>query len=97
MTTGTADRIRAKCGEIAAMLIAKNESYGDSALHPLGIFASGDAVTNLGARIDDKLARVKNAPNAYGEDVLKDLTGYLVLLQLALEDRANNAKESGSK
>ena len=67
--------------------MAKNASYGDSALHPLGIFAGGDAVANLAARIDDKLARIRNAPGAYGEDVLMDLTGYLVLLMLAQEDR----------
>jgi hypothetical protein len=91
----TADRIRAKCAEIASLLVEKNASYGDSALRPLGIFASGDAVANLAARIDDKLARVRNAPGAYGEDVVTDLIGYLVLLQLALEDRAaqRNAKE----
>jgi hypothetical protein len=91
----TAERIRGKCLEIAEILVAKNASYGESALHPLGIFAGGDAVANLAARIDDKLARVKHAPGAYGEDVVTDLIGYLVLLQLALEDRAarQNAKE----
>jgi hypothetical protein len=83
----TAQRIRAKCREVAAMLVAKNRSYGDSALHPLGIFARGDAVANLAARIDDKLARIRNAPGAFGEDAIKDLTGYLILLQLAREDR----------
>ena len=95
MAKTTAERIRGKCLEIAEMLVTKNASYGDSALKPLGIFASSDAVANLAARIDDKLARVRNAPGAYGEDVLMDLTGYLVLLQLALEDRAaqRNAKE----
>jgi hypothetical protein len=83
----TDQRIRAKCHEIAEFLIGKNKSYGDSALHPISIFAQGDAIENLSARIDDKLARIRNCPGAYGEDVLKDLTGYLVLLQLALEDQ----------
>ncbi|GMV84131.1 MAG: hypothetical protein AMXMBFR7_53150 [Planctomycetota bacterium] len=87
MAISTAPRIRAKCAEIAEFLVAKNESYGDSALKPLGIFSDADAVDALRARIDDKLARVKYAPGAYGEDVVKDLIGYLVLLQLALEDR----------
>ena len=64
MAKTTAERIRGKCLEIAEFLVAKNASYGDSALHPLGIFASGDAVANLAARIDDKLARVRNAPGA---------------------------------
>jgi hypothetical protein len=87
MSIETTERIRAKCAEIAEFLTAKNASYGDSALHPLGVFARGDAVESLCARVDDKLARIKHAPGAYGEDTLKDLTGYLILLQLALEDR----------
>jgi len=83
----TETRIRARCAEIAEFLARKNSSYGDSALHPVGIFASGDAVDSLAARIDDKLSRMKYAPAAYGEDTIKDLIGYLVLLTLALEDR----------
>jgi hypothetical protein len=84
----TNSRIRGKCAEITKFLSAKNSSYGDSALHPMGIFSKADAVDSLSARIDDKLARLKHAPGAYGEDTLKDLVGYLILLQLALEDRA---------
>lgn len=83
----TADRIRAKCNELADLLVEKNTSYGDSALKPLGIFASGDPVVNLGARIDDKLARIKNDRAAFGEDPIRDLLGYLVLLQIAIEDQ----------
>jgi len=94
-TTDTQERIRAKCAEMAEFLVEKNRSYGDSALRPVGIFASGDPVANLAARIDDKLARVRNAPDAYGEDVVKDLTGYLVLLQIALEDRS--PEEGGTR
>jgi len=83
----TETRIRARCAEIAEFLARKNASYGNSALHPIGVFANGDAVASLAARIDDKLARVRFAPGAYGEDTIKDLIGYLVLLTLALEDR----------
>lgn len=82
----TEARIRARCSEIAEFLAKKNASYGNSALHPIGIFASGDAVDALSARIDDKLSRIRYAPAAYGEDTIKDLIGYLVLLTLALED-----------
>ena len=91
MKTDTTARIHHKCAEVAEFLAAKNASYGDSALHPVGIFSRGDAVESLCARLDDKLARIKHAPEAYGEDTLKDLTGYLILLQLALEDRARGA------
>ena len=82
----TADRIRAKCTEIADLLVAKNKCYGDSALNPVGIFAKGRAVDLIRVRIDDKLNRIMNAPDAFGEDAVKDLTGYLILLQWALEE-----------
>ncbi len=90
----TETRIRKRCAEIADFLAAKNASYGDSALHPIGVFAGGDAVESLAARIDDKLARLKNAPGVFGEDTLKDLIGYLILLQLAIEDREREKTRS---
>jgi hypothetical protein len=85
---GTAERIKAKCDEIARMLISKNDSYGDSALHPVCIFGRGKATDQIRARIDDKLSRIKYRPQAFGEDVIKDLQGYLVMLTLAMEDEA---------
>lgn len=75
--------IRAICTDLAAMLIAKNEAYGDSALRPLGIFAKGSAEELIRARIDDKLNRIRNRPDAFGEDAIDDLLGYLVLLKIA--------------
>jgi hypothetical protein len=84
----TEERIRSQCNKIAEMLVAKNRSYGDSALHPMAVFGPGDPIVSLGVRIDDKLSRIKNAPGAFGEDSLQDLIGYLVLLRLALEDKA---------
>ena len=41
------------------LLLHKNEKYGDSALNPLGVFTDGDARVNLGARMEDKLMRLK--------------------------------------
>ena len=82
----SADRIRAKCTELAEFLVQKNKSYGDSALKPVGIFAQGRASDLIRVRIDDKLNRIRNAPEAFGEDVVLDLLGYLVLYQLAVED-----------
>jgi len=90
----TVDRIRAKCAIISDMLVEKNQSYGDSALHPVGIFAKGKAEELIRVRIDDKLNRLKNAPNAFGEDAVKDLIGYLILLQLAMEDAAPENQEN---
>jgi hypothetical protein len=68
------------------MLVEKNKSYGDSALNPTGIFAKGKASSLIECRIDDKLNRIRNAPEAFGEDVVQDLMGYLVLYKLAKED-----------
>ena len=82
----TSDRIRAACNRLADMLVAKNEAYGDSALSPLAIFGRGKASDLIRVRIDDKLSRIKNAPEAFGEDPIRDLLGYLILLQLAIED-----------
>lgn len=80
-------RIRARCAEIAEFLVAKNQSYGDSALHPVGIFASGDAEALIRARLDDKLSRIRNAPDAFDEDVLMDLAGYVVLLLIVRDTK----------
>ena len=56
----TQEKIKSVGQEIIDLLIEKNKSYGDSALKPANIFANGDAVENLSARIDDKLMRIKN-------------------------------------
>jgi hypothetical protein len=86
----TSDRIRAACNRLAEMLTAKNEAYGDSALSPLAIFGRGKASDLIRVRIDDKLSRIRNAPDAFGEDPIRDLLGYLILLQLAIEDESED-------
>ena len=90
----TADRIYARCSALAEFLVAKNESYGDSALHPVGIFAQGRASDLIRVRIDDKLSRIRNNPDAFGEDAVQDLLGYLVLFQLAMEDELTENTET---
>jgi len=83
----TKDKIRAVGTEVIELLIEKNESYGDSALEPAGIFAKGNAIDNLASRIDDKLMRIKTQGfQGYGEDNVKDLIGYLILLKIAIQD-----------
>lgn len=90
----TQDKIRAIGKEVIDLLIEKNESYGDSALQPANIFANGDAVENLCARIDDKLMRIKSQGiTGYGEDNVKDLIGYLILLKIALDNKSNWKEE----
>jgi len=73
--------------EVCDMLIQKNQDYGDSALNPINIFSQGNAVDSLNARIDDKLARIRNVGlSDETEDTLFDLIGYLILLIIAKED-----------
>lgn len=85
--TPTQKKIKEVGKEVIDLLIEKNESYGDSALEPANIFAKGDAVGNLCARIDDKLMRIKTQGfRGYGEDNIKDLIGYLILLKIALQN-----------
>lgn len=89
-----AHRVRRELVAIGDMLIAKNEAYGNSALDPVRIFSRADTVEQIKVRIDDKLSRLKRAPDAGpaaggqpkghdNEDVVMDLIGYLVLLRLA--------------
>tara|TARA_Y100000592_G_scaffold25824_1_gene40727 strand:+ start:724 stop:954 length:231 start_codon:yes stop_codon:yes gene_type:complete len=70
------------------MLSEKNNAYGNSALKPINIFSKGDATASLCARIDDKLARIKNRGlSDQTEDTLFDLCGYLILLIIAKENK----------
>lgn len=78
--------------EVTKMLIEKNISYGDSALHPAGVFSKGSAVEQLSARLDDKLNRVKNNQSYANEgmlDAIDDIIGYLILLKIAVQNQEN--------
>jgi len=69
------------------MLISKNKAYGSSALEPLNIFSKGKPSDSLCARIDDKLARIKNVGiSDKTEDTVFDLIGYLILLMISIEE-----------
>jgi hypothetical protein len=81
----TAELIRKISEEVTELLLMKNAAYGDSALNPANIFAKGDAVENLCARIDDKLMRIKTKGiTDETEDTIQDLIGYLILLRVAM-------------
>ena len=82
----TEDRLTWLYNRLRDQAIAKNRAYGDSALHPIGLFGSGQAKDAIGARIDDKLSRFKNHHGAFGENDVEDLIGYLGLWLLADED-----------
>ena len=84
----TKDLILDVSAEVVNLLLEKNEAYGDSALNPSNIFAKGDAVENLCARIDDKLMRIKmRGITDETEDTVQDLIGYLILLKVALRQK----------
>jgi hypothetical protein len=77
--------------EIRELLLTKNNAYGNSALEPINVFSKGNAVESLCARIDDKLARIKNSGlSDVTEDTLLDLSGYMVLLIIAKRNEKGN-------
>ena len=73
------------CDEIKDMLIAKNKSYGDSALDPFRIFSKADKTEQIKIRIDDKLSRISRGTEFYGDNDIDDLIGYLILFKVANE------------
>jgi hypothetical protein len=77
--------IRRICDETATFLIAKNDSYGNSAINPSRIFAKSSAEEQIAARIDDKLNRIMNNQSWAGDNDLDDLIGYLILLKVVRE------------
>ena len=82
------------CDGIKALLLSKNEKYGNSALKPVTVFSKLNSAEAIKARIDDKLSRIANVGlNDATEDTLDDLIGYLLLLKIANgeQSRANSA------
>ena len=66
-------------------LIRKNEAYGDSALNPVRVFSKADRIEQLYVRLDDKISRIQRGNEYPGDDTLKDILGYIVLLMIARE------------
>lgn len=75
-----------ECQRIARLLVEKNRAYGNSALEPVRIMSSSDAIEQLKVRIDDKLSRFMRGKNYQGDNDLDDLMGYLVLLSIAQKE-----------
>jgi hypothetical protein len=77
------------CSELLAMLLFKNESYGNSALEPDMILpVSATPADMIRIRINDKLKRLKMGKKAANEDTEFDLIGYFVLLRIANHNEA---------
>lgn len=78
--TETQKEIEGVVDGMKEVLFAKNARYGNAALAPLRIFSKKESTeTDIPARLDDKLSRIKNSPELRVNDVA-DLIGYSVLL-----------------
>lgn len=98
-----AEEIFKVCVDLAQFLIEKNAAYGNSALEPLRVMSKSDPAEQIRVRMDDKLSRLVRG-QAAGEDAMKDLVGYWVLLEVLLEQSpercegcAANAREFGTR
>jgi hypothetical protein len=86
------DRVKATLDDVAVILLEKNKAYGNSALDPVRYFSKADAAEQIKVRIDDKLSRImRGSAEAFNEDVVLDLIGYLVLLRVAISPRSSHA------
>jgi hypothetical protein len=83
MSEQSEQAIIAECHDVAAFLLEKNRTYGNSALDPLRIFSQAAAQEQLLVRIDDKLSRIARGGEYPGDDTVLDLIGYLILLRIA--------------
>ncbi len=75
--------VRGILNEIGDTIVRKNASYGDSALNPVRIFSKADRMEQLYIRLDDKLSRVARGHEYPGDDTIRDMIGYGVLILLA--------------
>lgn len=83
--SNTQRQIKQICEDVQAMLLKKNEKYGDSAINPIRLFSTASTVEQIYVRLDDKLNRIKQSNGKWtdDEDVIMDIIGYLVLLKIA--------------
>lgn len=80
----TQEKIDSILGAITQLLKVKNSRYGNSILSPMRVFCKKDKEeSDIPARLDDKLSRIKNSDKIRINDVT-DLIGYLVLLLIQL-------------
>jgi len=79
------EQIRITCNSIKRLLLEKNKAYGNSAAEPVRIFSKADPLEQIKVRIDDKISRLAKGNEYPGDDTVKDLAGYLILL-LAVQE-----------
>jgi hypothetical protein len=72
------------CDSLKDLLLYKNGKYGDSALHPIQIFAKDiDPQSSIRIRLDDKISRIANEEEPRKNDIA-DMLGYEILLCISL-------------
>ncbi len=86
-----AELIADECDAVKALLLEKNQAYGNSAIEPVRIFSKAPSEEQIRVRIDDKLSRLARG-SAAGEDVELDLIGYLILLRVARRFNAESGR-----
>lgn len=87
------EAIERACEEMKAMLLAKNEAYGDSAFYPLEY--RGRKYTpeeGMNIRIADKVKRLLCGSDC-GEDTELDLAGYIILKRALKAMREAKSRE----
>ncbi len=72
---------------VRTLLVAKNQSYGNSALEPIRVFSQADTLAQIKVRIDDKLKRIQSGKVFGDEDTVLDLIGYLFILRIAMRNQ----------
>lgn len=85
--SGMAEAIGKTCDELKALLLEKNQAYGNSAAEPMRIFSKADPIEQINVRIDDKLSRLAYGQEYNNEDTELDLLGYLILKRAILKNK----------
>jgi hypothetical protein len=91
MFTDVQCAIVAECEALKERLIAKNASYGNSALDPVRIFSKASVIEQILVRLDDKLSRLARGdfaalPTETKVDTVDDILGYLILLKVSFRE-----------
>lgn len=81
-------------GRVWEMLIEKNRKYGDSALRPNSVVSVTDGIK---VRMLDKMRRIEFGQADDQEDVWRDLLGYGLLLEVAIDREAAEAREADNQ
>lgn len=87
-THATAEKITAVFDSVKAMVLSKNQSYGDSVLKPLRLFSKADPVEQIRVRLDDKISRIMRGAEGIDNDadIYRDIMGYCALMLVAMDE-----------